>query len=45
MNLLDSGILSKHLQLTGIKLLRKIIEVENKHLTSPAAEWDTEDWA
>jgi len=24
--------------------MRKIIEVENRNLTTPAAEWDTKDW-
>ena len=42
--LLDSNRLHKDLHVTGIKLLRKIVEVENKHLVTPAADWDTEDW-
>jgi hypothetical protein len=25
-------------------VLRKIIEMENKDFTTPAAEWDSEDW-
>ena len=28
----------------SLKILRKIIEMENKDLTTPAAEWETEDW-
>jgi hypothetical protein len=34
----------KDLHITGLTLLRKIIEVENKNLTSPAADWDGDDW-
>jgi hypothetical protein len=44
LRLLDAKVLSKELQLTGITLLRKIIEVENKELTTPSADWDTDDW-
>jgi hypothetical protein len=29
---------------TALKILRKIIEMENKDFTTPAAQWDTEDW-
>jgi hypothetical protein len=36
--------MNKDLHITGLTLLRKIIEVENKALTSPAADWDGEDW-
>jgi hypothetical protein len=25
-------------------LLRKIVEVENKGVSTPSADWDTEDW-
>jgi hypothetical protein len=44
MQLLDSKCLNKHLHLSGIKILRKIVEVENKDHLTPAAEWDTDDW-
>ena len=44
LELLDAQILSKDLQLTGIKLIRKIVEVENAELVTPAADWDSEDW-
>jgi len=44
LRLLDARVLSKDLQLAGIKLLRKIVEVENKEKVNPAADWDTEDW-
>ena len=33
------------LRCISLKILRKIIEMENKDLTTPAAEWDTDDWA
>jgi hypothetical protein len=32
------------LRKTALKILRKIIEMENKELTTPSAEWDTDDW-
>ena len=32
------------MHITGLTLIRKIIEVENKELTSPAADWGGEDW-
>lgn len=44
MTLLDSKCLSKDLHITGLTLLRKIIEVENKELVTPAADWGGEDW-
>ena len=37
--------IEKDLRRTSLKILRKIIEMENKDLTTPAAEWDTEDWS
>ena len=45
MTLLDSRCMEKELHITGLTLLRKIIEVENKELVTPAADWDGEDWA
>jgi hypothetical protein len=33
------------LRKTALKILRKIIEMENKDLTTPAAEWDSDDWS
>jgi|TARA_B110000285_G_scaffold231494_1_gene300367 hypothetical protein len=44
MTLLDSKCMPKDLHITGLTLLRKIIEVENKNMTSPASDWDGEDW-
>lgn len=29
----------------SLKILRKMIEMENKDLTTPSAEWDTDDWS
>jgi hypothetical protein len=37
--------LPKDLQIMGLKIIRKVIEVENKDFTTPAAEWDTDDWS
>lgn len=45
MTLLDSKCLTKELHITGLTLLRKIIEVENKELTSPSADWEGDDWS
>lgn len=44
MTLLDSKCMAKDLHITGLTLLRKIIEVENKQMTTPASDWDGEDW-
>ena len=44
MSLLDSKCMNKDLHITGLTLLRKIIEVENKELVTPAADWSGEDW-
>ena len=45
-NLLDANILERDLQLCGIKLLRKIVEVENSQSEThePAADWNADDW-
>ena len=44
-NLLDAKVLEKELQLGGIKLLRKIVEVENTESVEPAADWDADEWS
>jgi len=44
MTLLDSKCLSKDQHITGLTLIRKIVEVENKDLVTPSADWDGEDW-
>jgi hypothetical protein len=36
--------LNKELHIKGLKILRKIVEVENTEMTTPASEWDTDDW-
>ena len=28
----------------GIKLIRKIVEVENAECVTPAADWDSDEW-
>ena len=43
MTLLDSKCLEKDLHITGLTLLRKIVEVENKEEVTPSADWAT-DW-
>jgi len=44
LGLMDARVLSKNLQISGLILLRKIIEVENKEMYTPAADWDTSEW-
>lgn len=36
--------IDKDLRKTSLKILRKTIELENKELTTPAAEWESDDW-
>ena len=45
MSLLDSKCLSKEMHITGLTLIRKLIEVENKELVTPAADWEDYDWS
>jgi hypothetical protein len=40
---IDSEI-EKDLRKTSLKILRKIVEMENKDLNTPSAYWDTDDW-
>ena len=40
---IDSEI-EKSLRRTSLKILRKVIEMENKDLNTPSAYWDTDDW-
>lgn len=44
MSLLDSKCLSKDMHITGLTLLRKIVEVENKECVTPSADWDGDEW-
>ena len=44
MTLLDSKCMGKDLHITCLTILRKIIEVENKELVTPAADWNFEDF-
>ena len=30
--------------MAGLTLIRKIVEVENKLVVTPAADWDSSDW-
>lgn len=36
--------IDKDLRKISLKIFRKIVELENKDLTTPAAEWESEDW-
>jgi len=44
LGMMDAKVLTKDLQIAGLTLLRKIIEVENKDMVTPAADWDTSEW-
>jgi hypothetical protein len=44
MNLLDSKCLNKDLHIAGLTLLRKIVEVENREIVTPSADWTGDDW-
>ena len=43
-SMLDSKCLGKHLSISALILLRKIIEVQNKQSIAPAADWSNDDW-
>ena len=43
LRLLDARVLDKDLQIVGIKMIRKIIEVENHNEKTPASEWENYD--
>lgn len=45
-NLLDpvNTSLSVDLQIAGLKIIRKIVETCNDEMTTPAADWDDDDW-
>jgi len=32
------------MHITGLTLLRKIVEVENKEIVTPSADWTGEEW-
>jgi len=36
--------IDKNLRIVCLKIIRKVIEQENKNLTTPAFKWDSEDW-
>jgi hypothetical protein len=40
LRLLEARVLDRDLQIVGIKMLRKIIEIENENELTPAADWD-----
>ena len=44
LQMLDKRELSKQLHLIGLQIIRKLIEVENRNLLTPAADWDTDDY-
>jgi len=42
--MLDQKHLNKDLHISGLKVIRKIVEIENAEFLTPAADWDTDDW-
>ena len=36
--------IEKDLRNTSLKILRKIVELENKDKTNPSSQWDLDDW-
>ena len=42
--MLDKKQLGKELHFAGLKLIRKIVETENRGVVTPAADWDTDEW-
>jgi hypothetical protein len=41
----ETGIqIDKTLMPISLKILRKVIEMENTNITTPAADWSTEEW-
>jgi hypothetical protein len=44
LQMLSRNELSKQLHLIGLQIIRKLVEVENKNLFTPAADWDTDDY-
>lgn len=45
LRLLDARRLTKELQIAGLSILRKIIEMVNESQSSPSADWNTQDWS
>ena len=37
--------IDSNLRIICLKVLRKVIEMENKNLTTPASEWESDDWS
>jgi hypothetical protein len=44
MSLMDTKSLAKEPHMTGLTLLRKIIEGENKQMITPAADWGDDEY-
>ena len=44
LQMLDKKELSKNLHLIGLQIVRKLIEVENRNLVTPSADWETDDY-
>lgn len=40
----NSGILNNEMSLFGLKIFRKLIEIENKELSTPASDWNNDEF-
>jgi len=36
--------IDKNLRIVCLKIIRKVVEQENKKLTTPSFKWESEDW-
>lgn len=39
-----SSSIEKNLRIVCLKVIRKVVELENKKKSTPASTWDSEDW-
>jgi|TARA_B110001450_G_C17452302_1_gene412557 hypothetical protein len=40
-----SSSIDKDLRIVCLKVIRKVVELENKKLDTPSSEWESEDWS
>jgi hypothetical protein len=41
---MDKGCMEKDFHVTGLTLLRKVVESENKQMTTPAVDWRDDEY-
>jgi hypothetical protein len=44
MSLMDKACMEKDAHVTGLTLLRKVVESENKQMTTPAVDWKDDEY-